>query len=131
MRPQFKFNSRLSIEYAKLHKKLYFYFYAKSMHAVIIVDQRLPILYIVLLYILHSILQVPSANCRNITRYYAAIINKTDILVNKTYNSTDDRVISVGGLYPYTDYTLKVITTNDVNFTSETLEIFQTSQTSE
>ena len=76
-------------------------------------------------------LQVPSANCRKITGYYAAILYIGDILVNKTYNSTDDREISVGGLYPFTDYTLKVITTNDENFTSETLEIFQTSQTSE
>ena len=37
----------------------------------------------------------------------------------------------MGGLYPYTDYTLQVITTNDENFTRETLEIFQTSQASE
>ena len=79
----------------------------------------------------HNILQVPSSNCRHITGYYAAILYKTDILINKTYNSTDDREISVGGLYPYTDYTLQVITTNDENFTRETLEIFQTSQASE
>ena len=79
----------------------------------------------------HNILQVPSSNCRHITGYYAAILYKGDILVDKTYNLTDDREISVDGLYPYTDYILKVITTNDENFTSETLEIFQTSQASE